>query len=68
MIERDRPTLCRRDCRCDWCVRTALHVVKRPRKHDPAKQTRSARSARAAAATADLARAMRAGPDMPKAV
>lgn len=52
--------LCRRDCRCALCVRTALHIVKRVRSNDAAKQTRSLRAARALDSTAALAAALRA--------
>lgn len=50
--------LCRRDCRCFMCVRTALHIVRRVRQNDPNKQTRSRRAVRALDSTAALAAAL----------
>jgi hypothetical protein len=52
--------VCTSDCTCRVCGRVRLHVVKRVRKHDPKKQTRSTQRRRAIEQTADLGAFIRA--------
>lgn len=58
LLERAPPEFCRINCRCDMCVRTTMHLVKRRRYGDARKQTRSSKTARELDTTAALAESL----------
>lgn len=55
--------LCIANCRCHMCLRTKMHIIKKVRKNDPKKQTRSRKTGREIDATAALAQQMKTPPE-----